>query len=155
MSLLQTIAIWLSSTLVLIGLASLIATWLMPSVLERPLLRWLITGRRMAPSRYNRTLISVWAITERPESALVPMWRAQNRREGIWRGSQTAPGRAPQPEIGGRVCAQVAAPEPTQALQPTVEDPRIARCPKPASLPGARLGCRATRCKAPRLQRML
>ena len=62
MSLLQTIAIWLSSTLVLIGLASLIATWLMPSVLERPLLRWLITGRRMAPSRYNRTLISVWAI---------------------------------------------------------------------------------------------
>ena len=62
MSLLQTIAIWLSSTLVLIGLASLIATWLMPSVLERSLLRWLITGRRMAPSRYNRTLISVWAI---------------------------------------------------------------------------------------------
>ena len=62
MSLLQPIASWLSSTLVLIGLASLIATWLMPSVLERPLLRWLITGRRMAPSRYNRTLISVWAI---------------------------------------------------------------------------------------------
>jgi hypothetical protein len=46
----------------LVGATGLIAAWITPSLLERPILRWLFTGRRLAPTRSNRTLMSLWAL---------------------------------------------------------------------------------------------
>jgi hypothetical protein len=62
MSLVQTVLVTLSSFLVLVGAFGLIAAWVTPSLLDGPVLRWLITGKRLAPTRSNRTLMSLWAM---------------------------------------------------------------------------------------------
>jgi hypothetical protein len=62
MSLVQTVLVTLSSFLVLVGALGLIAAWVAPSLLDGPVLRRLITGKRLAPTRSNRTLMSLWAM---------------------------------------------------------------------------------------------
>ena len=48
--------------LLLAGLLALIAVWISPGLLEKPFARWMITGKRLAPTRNNQVLMSVWAI---------------------------------------------------------------------------------------------
>ena len=44
------------------GACSLVAAWCAPKVLERPLMRLLITGPRLAPTRSNQSVMAVWSI---------------------------------------------------------------------------------------------
>jgi len=62
LSFLQTVTASLAAFLVLSGLYALVAAWTFPNLLDTPVMRWLITGKRLAPTRANRTLTSVWAV---------------------------------------------------------------------------------------------
>ena len=44
------------------GLLALLAAWTAPRILERPFARWMITGKRLEPTRNNQILMSVWAV---------------------------------------------------------------------------------------------
>ena len=58
----QIIIVVLACSLVLVGVAALIATWFTPSLMDRPFMRTMLTGRRLRPTRSNRILMSVWTI---------------------------------------------------------------------------------------------
>ena len=62
MTILPVIIVVLAAFLVLVGLLTLILAWFAPRFLDHPTLQWLITGKRIPPTRANRTLGSIWAI---------------------------------------------------------------------------------------------
>ncbi len=48
--------------LVAIGFFALIAAWASPGLLITPFMRWLFTGKRLAPTRANQILMGAWAV---------------------------------------------------------------------------------------------
>lgn len=62
MEFLKTISAACALFLMTAGLFALVAAWISPRFLERPLLRWMITGKRLAPTQGNQRLMACWAI---------------------------------------------------------------------------------------------
>ena len=62
MSVLLAISFWCSIFLIATGTIALVFAWLAPTLLDPPFLRWMITGKRLAPTRANRTLMASWAV---------------------------------------------------------------------------------------------
>lgn len=52
----------LAGFLVVFGLLVLVLGWCAPGLLEGRFVRWLVTGRHLAPTHPNRQLMSMWAI---------------------------------------------------------------------------------------------
>ena len=48
--------------LIATGLLALLAAWTAPGLLDRPFARWMITGKRLEPTRNNQILMSAWAV---------------------------------------------------------------------------------------------
>lgn len=61
MSFLEGAVSLIAAALVVVGLFTLVATWAAPRILEHRFMRWLVTGRRLAPTRANRALMACWA----------------------------------------------------------------------------------------------
>jgi hypothetical protein len=61
MEFLKTLAAASGAILIVTALIALTALWLSPGLLQRPFARWMITGKRLAPTRSNQVLMSVWA----------------------------------------------------------------------------------------------
>ena len=62
MSFLQIIVLVLAILLSSIGLFALVSAWVFPRLLDTSSMRWLVTGRRLAPTRANQTLMGAWAL---------------------------------------------------------------------------------------------
>ena len=62
MEIVKLITMALGGLIVLVGIFSLVAAWFAPSVLATPFMRWMVTGRKLAPTRANQTLMSIWSI---------------------------------------------------------------------------------------------
>jgi len=59
MSLLPALLLGFAAILVASGLFTLVSAWMFPNVLDRPFLRWMSTGKVLAPTRSNRTLVGL------------------------------------------------------------------------------------------------
>lgn len=62
MGALRIIAVVLAGSSVVFGIISLLAACFAPKLLASPFMRWMTTGRRLAPDRENQTIMAVWAI---------------------------------------------------------------------------------------------
>ena len=62
MEIARLIVMALGALIVLIGAFSLIAAWFAPNALATPFMRWMVTGRKLEPTRSNQSLMSVWSI---------------------------------------------------------------------------------------------
>ena len=61
MEFLKTLSATGGALLIVTGLLALVAVWTFPRALQTPFARWMITGKRLAPTRNNQILMSVWA----------------------------------------------------------------------------------------------
>ena len=62
MSFLQTVIFSLAIVLAATGTFAIVAAWTSPGLLDSPIMRWTVTGKRLAPTRKNQTLMGAWAL---------------------------------------------------------------------------------------------